>query len=79
MQARLANRLKDLSELKKITKLLSSLNQEKASIAMQWYIKHLLIAEEWEEAYKTIKRLKKSSWTGSNKATGSNVHLRTKK
>ena len=58
-QARLANRLKDLSELRKITKSLINLNQEKASIAMQWCIKHLLIAEDWEEAYKTIKKLKK--------------------
>ena len=59
MQARLANRLKDLSSLKRITKSLINLDQEKASIPMQWCIKHLLIAEEWEEAYKTIKRLKK--------------------
>ena len=59
MQARLANRLKDLSALKKITKSLIILDQEKASIPMQWCIKHLLIAEEWDEAYKNIKRLKK--------------------
>ena len=59
MQARLANRLKDLGELKKITKSLINLDQEKASIPMQWCIKHLLIAEHWEEAYKTIKKLKK--------------------
>ena len=59
IQARLANRLNDLSALKKITKFLTSRNQDKASIPMQWCIKHLLIAEQWEEAYKTIKRLKK--------------------
>ena len=40
-QARLANRLKDLGELRKITKSLINLDQEKASIAMQWCIKHL--------------------------------------
>ena len=58
-QASLANRLKDLDSLKRITKYLLNLNQEKASVPMQWCIKHLLIAEEWEEAYKTIKKLKK--------------------
>ena len=59
MQARIANRLKDLDSLKRITKFILNLNQEKATVPMQWCIKQLLIAEEWEEAYKTIRRLKK--------------------
>ena len=59
MKSRLANRLKELDSLKRITKSLINLNQEKAAISIQWCIKHLIIAEEWEEAYKSIKRLKK--------------------
>ena len=59
MKSRLANRLKELDSLKRITKSLINLNQEKAAVSIQWCIKHLIIAEEWEEAYKSIKRLKK--------------------
>ena len=58
-QAQVANKLKDLKSLQKVTRALISLNSQKAIIAMQWCIKHLLIAENWEEAYRTIKRLKR--------------------
>lgn len=59
-QAHLANKLKDLESLRRITRTLISLKSQKAGIAMQWCIKHLLIAEEWEEAYRAIKQLKKT-------------------
>ena len=58
-QAQVANKLKDLRSLQKITRALISQNSQKAMIAMQWSIKHLMIAEEWEEAHRTIKKLKR--------------------
>ena len=58
-QAQLANKLKDLEALKRITKSLISLDSRKAPISLQWCIKHHLIAEEWDEATRAIKKLKK--------------------
>ena len=58
-QAQLANKFKDLEALKRITKSLISLDSRKAPISLQWCIKHHLIAEEWDEAARAIKKLKK--------------------
>ena len=67
-QAQLANKLKDLEALKRITQSLINIDSRKAPIALQWCIKHHLIAEEWDNASRAIKKLRKmEAYTAATK------------